>query len=149
MLVIFQASSAPVHDIETQLRAQEELTSYKSLPSYAITVNKIKQEYSNTLSKVSHLFSNFSCATCRYAVSFLKDMFDNRMSYDAIADAIGEICYLANVQDKNVCKGVVQVFKVCDCVGWLNIGMGGREGGGYCCRDLVAIRVTCIALNRS
>ena len=128
MLVIFQASSAPVHNIETQLGSEAaagaEVGSYKLLPSYSNLLDKLKEDFSHSVIKASkNVFSNFSCATCRYGVTFLRDMFDSRMSYDAIADAVGEICYLAKVQDETVCKGVAHTFKVCWGQGFL-----GRNG---------------------
>ena len=120
MLVVFRASSAPVHDIvEPKLGSQAELGvqagvgSYMALPSYSKLVEKLKEDFADKLKLTSNLFTNFSCATCRYAVELLRDMFDLRMSFDAIADAVGEVCYLAKVQDETVCKGIAQTFKVC------------------------------------
>lgn len=119
MLVVFRASSAPVHDIvepnskfgsQAELGAQAAVGSYMALPSYSKLMDKLKEDVSHT---ASNFFSNFSCATCRYAVKLLREMFDLRMSFDAIADAAGEVCYLAGVQDEAVCKGVTQTFKVC------------------------------------
>lgn len=99
VLVILQASSAPV---DTQ-------TMEKSVR----TPSSGAEELNLKLDKFKRSFSNFTCSACKYAVRLIQDMFDSKMSFNAIADVAGEICYLAKIQDKNVCKGITQTFKVC------------------------------------
>ena len=112
LLVILQASSAPVYNIKKTHQRSPEVSNYSQFPGYVETVDKIKAEYSQASDKVAQVFGNFTCSACRYAVRLLQDMFDSRMSFDAIADAAGEICYLAKIQDKTVCKGIAHTFKV-------------------------------------
>lgn len=112
MLVVFQASSAPV-DVINLPKAPNPSESYEALPVlYTNTGSTVKEDYMKAIDKVKGLFSNFTCAACRYAVKLLQDMFDSKMSFDAIADAAGEICYLSGAYHKRVCKGVTQTFKV-------------------------------------
>lgn len=100
MLVIFQANSAPVSDPP------------KPLPEYVATGSTDKAVYMKTIHEAKKILSNFTCGACKYAIRLLQDMFDSKMSFNAIADAAGEICYLATSNHKSVCKGITQVFKV-------------------------------------
>lgn len=111
MLVIFQASSAPV-DVVNLLKAPGPSESFEALPVYSETGSSVKEEYTQAILKAKGLFSNFTCAACRYAVRLLQDMFDSKMSFNAIADAAGEICSLSGAYHENVCKGVTHTFKV-------------------------------------
>ena len=112
MLVVFQASSAPV-DVVNLPKAPNSSENYEALPVlYTNIGSTVQEDYTNAISKAEGLFSNFTCAACRYAVKLLQDMFDSKMSFDAIADAAGEICYLSHAYHKRVCKGVTQTFKV-------------------------------------
>lgn len=109
MLVIFQASSAPVEVVNVPKTPE----SFESLPVlYTEIGSTVKEDYTHAILKAKGLFSNFTCSACRYAVRLLQDMFDSKMSFDAIADAAGEICYLSGAYHKNVCKGVTKTFKV-------------------------------------
>lgn len=111
MLVIFQASSAPV-DTVNFVKAPDTSKSFAALPVYTKIGSTVEENYHQAILKGKDLFSNFSCAACRYAVKLLQDMFDSKMSFNAIADAVGEICSLSGAYHKNVCKGVAHTFKV-------------------------------------
>ena len=111
LIILLQASSAPVYGPETQLNPPV-VTDYRTLPSYINVVNKIREESSPGAGKAISLFSNFTCSACTYAVKLVRDMFDLKMSYDAIAEALGELCTVSKFKDENVCKGAVQTFKV-------------------------------------
>jgi hypothetical protein len=112
MLVIFQASSAPV-DVVNLAKASGPAESYEALPVLYTNIESTSEEgYTDTIMKAEGLFSNFSCSACRYAVKIVQSMFDRKMSFDAIADAIGEICAISKAYSKTVCKGVAQTFKV-------------------------------------
>ena len=75
--------------------------------------------YMKTIQDAKKLFSNFTCGACKYAIRLLQDMFDSKMSFNAIADAGGEICYLATKNHKSVCQGIARVFKVQFLCGYL------------------------------
>lgn len=108
LVVFFQASSAPVY-MEGEPRPSK---SFETLPIFKETVEKIQAEYSQGVSKTDGFVSNFSCAACRYAIKLLQNMFDHEMSFDLIAEAVGEVCYVMKIQDKTVCNGIAQTFKV-------------------------------------
>lgn len=108
LVVFFQASSAPVY-MEGEPRPSK---SFETLPIFKETVEKIQAEYSQGVSKTDGFVSNFSCAACRYAIKLLQNMFDHEMSFDLIAEAVGEVCYITKIQDKTVCDGIAQTFKV-------------------------------------
>ena len=96
-LVVLQASSAPVERL-------------KRAPQFELAGMSVPDIFSKY--EMEKVLSNFTCSACKYAVRLLQDMFDSKMSFDAIAEAAGEVCYLAKIQDKNVCKGIARTFKV-------------------------------------
>lgn len=104
LLAIFLVSSAPVQDLASH-RSRREAEVGASLAG--MSVSEILDMYD-----VKGKLSNFTCSACKYAVKLLQDMFDSKMSYSAIAEAVGEVCYLAKIQDKNVCDGIAHTFKV-------------------------------------
>lgn len=112
MLVVFQASSAPV-DVVNVPNAPDPSENFEELPVvYTNIGSTVKEDYTKAILDAKGIFSNFTCKACRYAVKLLQDMFDSKMSFNAIADAAGEICYLSGAYHKNVCKGVTKTFKV-------------------------------------
>lgn len=101
LLTLHQASSVP-------------LAHAKSQQLLKTSGDSLAEKLADLLSKhgLEESFSNLTCSACKYVVKFLRDMFDKKMSFDAIAEAAAEVCYLAKIQDKNVCDGVTQTFKV-------------------------------------
>ena len=114
---MLQASAAPLH---SEVRgnglsqAEAESRNFQALPIYKKTVKKILSELSKTLKG----FSSITCNVCKYAVGLLQSMFNHKMSYDAIAKTAAEVCYLAKIEDKNVCEGITHIFKVRILIGY-------------------------------
>ena len=107
VLVIFHASSAPV-DVVNWAKSDPS----ESLPHPALPQTSELKDYAHIVLKARRLFTNFSCSACKYAVRLLQDMFDSKMTFDAMAEAAAEICYLTGKYSKDVCKGVAHTFKV-------------------------------------
>ncbi len=85
-----------------------EVARFRSLPLYRQMVVEIGQMNASS----GAVQANVSCSVCRHAVGILQKMLDHKFSFSAIAKVAGELCYLAKIQNKNVCQGITQTFKV-------------------------------------
>lgn len=102
-----EANSAPVH-AQTFRKAN---SGSLSAPLGDSEVGRLREGYIKAVLEARSIFSNFTCSACEYAVKLLQDMFNSKLSFNAIAEAAGEICSLSGAYTKNVCNGVAQTFK--------------------------------------
>lgn len=117
MLVIFQASSSPVDKANLVKTSPNPSESYDDEALPVVYTPTGSKDYSQMILNAKGTFSNFTCGACRFAVGLLRDMLDSDMSFNAIAEVLGEICTQSGKYTQNVCEGTTQTFKVkADCV---------------------------------
>lgn len=52
------------------------------------------------------------CDVCKLIVGTIQKLFGNGLSWNEIADAISDMCYLFKLEDKNVCMKITHEFQV-------------------------------------
>ena len=55
------------------------------------------------------------CDVCKLIVGTAQKLFKEGKSWDDIAAAIGDMCYLFKIKDKNVCTKITHEFEVRSC----------------------------------
>lgn len=72
-------------------------------------VKEALRKYDN-LKKVA--IGGLECDVCKLIFETIQKLFGDGMSWNSIADAVGDMCYLFKVEDKNVCSKIAHEFQV-------------------------------------
>ena len=56
--------------------------------------------------------SETECVLCKVVVGFIQSLVQQNMSKDEIAEELGKLCVDFDIEDKRVCTGIVEEFKV-------------------------------------